>query len=37
MQQVKLGKFIYNRYVNLLNFLSPHYDARQVYHDIAFS
>ncbi|VBB33240.1 unnamed protein product, partial [Acanthocheilonema viteae] len=31
MQHVKLGKIIYKRYVNLLKFLSPYYDARQIY------
>ncbi|KAK6103461.1 Histidine phosphatase (branch 2) family protein [Brugia pahangi] len=30
-QQVKLGKIIYNRYVDSLNFLSPYYDAHQIY------
>ncbi|VDM22945.1 unnamed protein product [Wuchereria bancrofti] len=30
-QQVKLGKIIYNRYVDSLNFLSPYYDAQQIY------
>uniref|UniRef100_A0A1I7VKY5 acid phosphatase n=1 Tax=Loa loa TaxID=7209 RepID=A0A1I7VKY5_LOALO len=31
VQHVKLGKIIYNRYVDSLNFLSPYYDARQIY------
>ncbi|MCP9262159.1 hypothetical protein DINM_005450 [Dirofilaria immitis] len=31
MEQVKLGKIIYNRYVDSLKFLSPYYDPRQIY------
>ncbi|VDK74282.1 unnamed protein product [Litomosoides sigmodontis] len=31
MQHVKLGKMIYSRYVTLLNFLSPYYNAREIY------
>ncbi|VDK72801.1 unnamed protein product [Onchocerca ochengi] len=31
IQQVKLGKIIYNRYVNSLKFLSSYYDPRQIY------
>uniref|UniRef100_A0A915PKU1 acid phosphatase n=1 Tax=Setaria digitata TaxID=48799 RepID=A0A915PKU1_9BILA len=30
-QHVKLGKIIYNRYVNSLKFLNSYYDSRQIY------